>query len=569
MNMYQDNNHGGDSELLVQRSAGYQSLLTDRDASSREGPVFTSTDSAARPQTACSAPEARRRVRMFRLFITLQILINYDSGAIAAALDRLATKEPPGFDLSLTQSGLLSSLVYMGLSLASLLAGPLLQKYSQKWVLCCTLLFNISANALFAWAVGRTMLLGSRFLVGFSQAFLVIYAPVWVDEFAPSASCTLWMSLMQAGPLWSLLYHHAGVPLGVMLGYLVSGLLTAYMPRLDPRWPFRIQVLLLIPVVLVLCCVPSKYLDIRLTTGHRTGENLSEEDEADGYIARRVDTLDVNDIRNMSIWDQFAGLALTPVYFFTTMALCALYFVVTGIQLWVTAYLVNYIAPHYGGFEKQDVVYAFAATSCTGPILGVLFGGWLCDQVGGYRNSRGVRDAARLATCFSVLAVMVAIPVIWATKLYVIIFLIWLLLFWGGAILPAATGILMSCVPRNMRSFSSSTSTLLYNWLGYFGGPTLSGVVSDAWGGVEWGMRVILCWSVFGFIFISCTLAVAQRSYAKSLVTSAPEITEEECRDRDTDWRDLNTQDRADLQYEMARECRQSLLAFVPRSQRV
>lgn len=50
----------------------------------------------------------------------------------------------------------------------------------------------------------------------------------------------------------------------------------------------------------------------------------------------------------------------------------ALYFVVTGIQLWITAYLVKYISPLYGGFTKSEVVYAFAFTSATGPILYVL-----------------------------------------------------------------------------------------------------------------------------------------------------------------------------------------------------
>jgi hypothetical protein len=96
---------------------------------------------------------------------------------------------------------------------------------------------------MFAWAHDKHTLLASRFLVGMSQVWrtwvldspirsyrytvamfplpynkctlkpqsaLVVYAPIWVDEFAPPDACTLWMSLMQAG-----------VPLGVMAGYLV------------------------------------------------------------------------------------------------------------------------------------------------------------------------------------------------------------------------------------------------------------------------------------------------------------------------------------------------------------
>lgn len=106
------------------------------------------------------------RMLVFAHIILLQILVNYDSGAIAASLENLSAPEFPGFNLSLTESvctatgflrglkgpdriyvaagleislltccstlfryglqGLLSSLVYMGLSVASLIAGVLL-----------------------------------------------------------------------------------------------------------------------------------------------------------------------------------------------------------------------------------------------------------------------------------------------------------------------------------------------------------------------------------------------------------------------------------------------------------
>lgn len=41
------------------------------------------------------------------------------------------------------------------------------------------------------------LLLTSRLLIGFTQAPFVIYAPVWVDEFAPPRKAALWMGLMQ------------------------------------------------------------------------------------------------------------------------------------------------------------------------------------------------------------------------------------------------------------------------------------------------------------------------------------------------------------------------------------
>lgn len=53
-----------------------------------------------------------------------------------------------------------------------------------------------------------------------------------------------------------------------------------------------------------------------------------------------------------------------------------LYFVVTGIQFWVTDYLTA--APELGGLgaDKGTVLVAFSVTILTAPTAGVIFGGW-------------------------------------------------------------------------------------------------------------------------------------------------------------------------------------------------
>ena len=42
-----------------------------------------------------------------------------------------------------------------------------------------------------------TLFLG-RALIGFTQAPIIVYLPVWVDEFAPEGHETMWMSILQA-----------------------------------------------------------------------------------------------------------------------------------------------------------------------------------------------------------------------------------------------------------------------------------------------------------------------------------------------------------------------------------
>ena len=87
---------------------------------------------------------------------------------------------------------------------------------------------------------------------------------------------------------------------------------------------------------------------------------------------------------------QIGMLLCSPLYVLLTLALCFLYFVVTGIQFWITDYLHEVV-----GEPKEKVLTAFAITSCTGPALGVVFGGWLVDRMGGYKDESASVELGR------------------------------------------------------------------------------------------------------------------------------------------------------------------------------
>jgi len=57
----------------------------------------------------------------------------------------------------------------------------------------------------------------NRLFIGVTQSFIMIYSPVWVDQFAPRNRKTLFMAIQQVAS-----------PLGVVLGYaLTFGLKTS------------------------------------------------------------------------------------------------------------------------------------------------------------------------------------------------------------------------------------------------------------------------------------------------------------------------------------------------------
>ena len=149
-------------------------------------------------------------------------MVNFDHG-ILPALNTIIKTE---FDLDDVQMGALGSVVYLGNVVGSLLGMPLFKYFSTKWILACSLIFQMASLTVFT-QVGVFMVLEiSRFLTGITQVLFTIYIPIWADFFAPKDKKSQWMTTIIGG-----------VTLGMLSGYLVTALISSLV---DWRWSFYI-----------------------------------------------------------------------------------------------------------------------------------------------------------------------------------------------------------------------------------------------------------------------------------------------------------------------------------------
>ena len=131
-----------------------------------------------------------------------------------------------------------------------------------------------------------------------------------------------------------------------------------------------------------------------------------------------------------------------PLYISTTMALCSIYFIVTGIQFWMTNYLIDIL-----GNDPILVIVIFSIVSITAPLGGVIVGGTFADAYGGYRGKNTLK-ALKLCSAFGVIAFVFAFPIGFLYSITYITVLLWTFLFFGAAIVPVSTGIMVSSVRR-------------------------------------------------------------------------------------------------------------------------
>ena len=107
--------------------------------------------------------------------------------------------------------------------------------------------------------------------------------------------------------------------------------------------------------------------------------------------------------------------------------------------------------------------------------------------------------------------------------------LLWTFLFFGAAIIPIGTGIMISSVQKDCQATSSSISQLIFNLLGYFFSPMLTGYIMDRFvdkrQGFIWGMRVVFWWVIFSLIFFILSYIIAIHKYENQ--KSNPEDSEE------------------------------------------
>lgn len=437
------------------------------------------------------------------------IFLNYDTGVIPASLLELIKE----VQLDYKEQALIGSLVYLGLSFASLFVAPLFQKYGPAKVCSIALILNTLCCFIFSFSKIKYVLFATRFLMGVCEAFIVIYGPVWVNNYSPPENSAKWMGIL-----------HSCTALGVMIGYLFAGVIINFFSSyLSWRFAIQIQGIAQIPIALYFYYENENYINVDTSTDKNEGNTMDDtfmsgsvnlsnnpqeirlnhlntvplspenrinnnrphtpklrrksfltnkydnsnnpksdnrdevynEESRNKRLAqqfsksslrrrnqfdKRIDTIETS---NLSRYCSQAVVVLcNPIYISVTLGLCSMYFIVAGIQFWMTSYLIDIL-----GNNPIEVVIIFSTVSITAPLAGVIVGGTFADRYGGYKGKNTLK-ALKLCLAFGVVAFVFSFPIGFLYGFVYITVLLWTFLFFGAAIVPVGTGIMVSSVRK-------------------------------------------------------------------------------------------------------------------------
>ena len=472
------------------------------------------------PEDEFIIPPERRNL-IFKIFLLSDLFLNYDTGVIPASLIQI-TKE---IELDYSEQALIGSLVYLGLSFASIFVGFIFSKFSPSKICSMILLLNCISCFIFSLSSDKTILFSMRFLMGATEAFIVVYGPVWVNNFSPPEHNATWMGILHSCSIF-----------GVFFGYLAAAVIINFFKKIL-TWRFAIQIQGFVEIFLAIFFWAEKDEYINVDIRKTIPLNEKEIEGNDIKVRKnsldspsfntpsriyhlgskkhdpRIDTIELDNLNRYFL--QTKIILTNKLYILITLAMTSIYFIVTGIQFWITKYLIEIL-----DVEPIVVNIIFSIISITAPLSGVLFGGTLSDKYGGYKGKYETR-ALQMCTAFGILSFFFGLPMGFMFQITYLSVLLWTFLFFGAAIIPIATGIMISCVPKDCQATSSSISQLVFNLFGYFSSPMITGFIMDRFEdeklGFIWGMRVIFFWVTFALFFIWASYLVSYRNYKKNV----------------------------------------------------
>ncbi|EKX72911.1 conserved hypothetical protein [Theileria equi strain WA] len=465
----------------------------------------------------------RMRFYAFLVFATLQVFLNYDIGAMAIMLNWI--EEP--YDFNKTELGALGALPYLGLVLLSPFVGTIFAYFKTQLVIAIGLIVNVIALMLFATANSKIIFFISRILIGTSQSFFIIYAPVWIDTFAPELSKNLWMAILQGS-----------IILGVTIGYTA----TSFFGFTDD-WSWRYSISTQAGIVLILTylfsILPGKFVnfdpninsdsnDVVTFTDPQSLKDLhcpqkahssdvvfkshsfdcevnqspslgpcsnknipkvqsSREISALSAVSKNASyyewrrrsnsfytTIKVPTHVDVDILDstlkRIAYILKNQVFIYSCITMSSLFFEVTAIQYWMTK-----IAISRFDMAERVVHYIFSVISITAPVLGVIFGSYVIDFLTAHFPTRPIL-VNQMLLLWAIICLVSGIATLIFPCPGVLIASVSLILFFGGCILPSVTLISINCIPNYLKPTASGFCMCQYHIFGYIGGTILPGI---------------------------------------------------------------------------------------------
>jgi len=443
----------------------------------------------------------------------MQLIMYFDRGVVAAVLPMV--KE--NWELTSTEEGIIASAFTIGFMIVSPLWANLAMKFRVNKVISVgNYMFAIAAilGGVFGdvskgrnsyW--GYVLFVISRVVVGLGESAIISLVVTIVDDISPKKYKSTYMSIFMCT-----------TPVGVALGYGVSGIVMAYIDY----WQLVFYVEGVIMFCLTTLCmfVPLHDYAKRVNPDHP--DNQPEEEGVLSMVAswKTIQSGFVNDVqlfedmnaegnidtdevivepgtvaptspkrsgirgKRVTLLGAFKLLIKNPVYVSIVVISCIYGAIIGALTFWAPSYIL-YRLRDYEMSEETRLIAAnmgFSAIVLVSSIVATGVGGFLLDKSGGPTGWKGVSRSLFWCVFYISLGAPFGLVVFLATNLhYIAVFIVFFLaIFFIFCIVSPFQVALINSVEPELRHFANSYQILFLHAFGDLPSPFIVGVISDA-----------------------------------------------------------------------------------------
>jgi len=416
----------------------------------------------------------KRSTRYCIYIMALLCLFNLDQGAISASTKDIKIF----FKMTDRELGSFGGISFLGTTLGGICSLSIINKFNRRFLILTFLTLIIFSLAIPTIISSKIILSFCRILTGFSQSFMSIYLPVWIDQFGISNKKSIMMSLSTIPSAF-----------GYLLGYICA---------VVTSWRKTFLINCNISFTLWCCFFCSKNLYFSRTVMPKKlinseGGDLPNDDNVSYFEDDAISNINEGE-KKESIISNAKVCFKSKLYVYSTISLITLLLILGGLQFWINDYLENVL--HI--MTKEGRLIFFVVMIVGNMLTAPLTGGCIMQKLGGYQSRRSIY----LPLCCNIISLILANLMLLSVNQYIVGILLFGYLFSGSIMIASLNGIIISSVPKKYAGSASSISNLLYNICGRLVGPNYYGITRSILG-INSRLPMVLLFDI-NFITLMC-----------------------------------------------------------------
>ena len=438
------------------------------------------------------------RIIIFVCFFIIHLLNCSDGGVVSARSNQIKEE----LNINDKSFGIYGSIVQIGRIIGTLSVMILLNLFDRKYLIFFALLLKCATFVIYFFTANYYIIMGFRFLQGFSHVFTYVYFPTWVDQFGLQNYKTIMTSFIQTAS-----------PFGSVFGFNVTTFLGDY------KYGFALLAFTIIPLDIILLFMPDKFFSPKIffykvhKEEHDGRESVFSLFEIDEEKMKQKQEEKAKKPEGPSIWLQL----LRPVFATIVLARTVLMFSFMGTHYWIGDYFQNALGQD-GKLAKASI---YSVVSLVGPFTGSMVGAAVCEKVGGYTK----RASSLLCCGFSVLTGICAVLIPMTNDMMVFTVELFLFFFFANCMMPILIGISFNCVDKKLKGASYGVNSLMCTFLGNLPAPSVYGFINDIY--KETNPKMAMACNL-NYIWVNTILIALNFHFRKGEKTEIKDVDETE-----------------------------------------